>query len=42
VPPELARGALRLSLGWSTTPAEVDQALAAIPAAVTRLRAAAA
>jgi cysteine desulfurase len=41
VPPEQARGALRLSLGWSTTAADVDQVLAVVPAAVTRLRAAA-
>lgn len=33
-----ARGALRLSLGATTTPADVDLALAAIPAAVERLR----
>lgn len=42
VPAELARGALRLSLGWSTTDADVDAALTAIPAAVARLREAAA
>ena len=38
VPRDLAFGSLRLSLGWSTTDAEVDHALAAIPAAVARLR----
>ena len=42
VAPELAAGALRLSLGWCTTDAEVDHALAVIPAAVERLRRAAA
>jgi cysteine desulfurase len=36
--PALARGPLRLSLGWDTTPAEVDHALAVVPAAVERLR----
>jgi cysteine desulfurase len=41
VPVELARGALRLSLGWTTTEADVDAALAVIPAAVARLREAA-
>jgi cysteine desulfurase len=38
VPESEARGALRLSLGWSTTDADVDAALAAVPAAVSRLR----
>lgn len=38
VPPELAGGALRLSLGEETTHAHVDAALAAIPPAVERLR----
>jgi len=38
VPRDLAFGSLRLSLGWSTTDAEVDHALAAIPPAVARLR----
>jgi cysteine desulfurase len=38
--PELAAGALRLSLGWASTDADVDHALGAIPAAVARLRAA--
>ncbi len=32
-----ARGALRLSLGWSSTDADVDLALAAVPDAVARL-----
>jgi cysteine desulfurase len=35
-----ARGALRLSLGWSTTAADVDAALVAIPKAIENLRAA--
>ena len=30
----VARGSLRLTLGWSTTDAEVDLALAAVPRAV--------
>jgi cysteine desulfurase len=38
VPRELAGGALRLSLGWSTTDAEVDHVLRVVPAAVGRLR----
>jgi cysteine desulfurase len=38
VPASLARGALRLSLGWSTTDADVDRALEVLPAAVARLR----
>jgi cysteine desulfurase len=42
VPEGLAAGALRLSLGWSTTAADVDRALAVVPAAVARLRGAAA
>jgi cysteine desulfurase len=37
VPPETATGALRLSLGWTSTDADVDRALDAIPAAVDRL-----
>ena len=40
VPRDLARGALRLSLGHTTTDADVDRALAAIPAAVAQLRSA--
>ena len=35
---EAARGALRFSLGRSTTEAEVDRALVVVPAAVERLR----
>jgi cysteine desulfurase len=35
-------GSLRLSLGWTTTAAEIDHALAVIPAAVEQLRARAA
>jgi cysteine desulfurase len=38
VPLELATGSLRLTLGPSTTDADVDRALAVIPAAVDRLR----
>jgi cysteine desulfurase len=38
IPPEVARGALRLTLGPETTAADVDHALAVIPAAVARLR----
>ena len=36
---DVAAGSLRLSLGWPTTDADVDVALAAVPAAVQRLRA---
>jgi cysteine desulfurase len=39
VPRELAKGSLRLSLGWSSTDADVDLALDVIPRAVARLRA---
>jgi cysteine desulfurase len=35
---DLARGSLRLSLGWSSTQADVDEALAVIPPAVEQLR----
>jgi cysteine desulfurase len=42
VPAERSRGALRLSLGWTTTDADVDRALATVPAAVARLQAVAA
>lgn len=42
VPAGEARGSLRLSLGWTTTDADVDAALDAIPGAVARLRGAAA
>lgn len=35
---EASKGSLRLSLGWSSTDADVDAALAVIPPAVERLR----
>jgi cysteine desulfurase len=35
---DLARGALRLTLGWPTTEADVARALQVVPAAVARLR----
>lgn len=38
VPAGLARGALRLTLGWTTTEADVERALAVVPRAVARLR----
>lgn len=38
VPDEVAAGALRLSLGWCSTGADVDAALGAVPAAVAQLR----
>lgn len=38
VPADQARGALRLSLGWTTTAADVDRSLLAVPRAVARLR----
>jgi cysteine desulfurase len=38
VPKELALGALRLSLGFASTDADVDRALEVIPAAVAQLR----
>jgi cysteine desulfurase len=37
IPPEAATGALRLTLGWTSTDADVDTALSVIPAAVERL-----
>src|SRR5580693_9417862 len=37
--PDEARSSLRLSLGRTTTPAEIDQVIAVIPQAVERLRA---
>lgn len=40
VPEREARGALRFTLGWSTTDAEIEALLAALPAAVERARAA--
>jgi cysteine desulfurase len=36
--PAEARGTLRLSLGWTTTPAEIDRALALVPPLVERVR----
>lgn len=39
IPAERSRGALRLSLGWSSVDADVDHALRVIPASVARLRA---
>ncbi|MDW3217360.1 MAG: aminotransferase class V-fold PLP-dependent enzyme [Acidimicrobiales bacterium] len=39
VPREVAQGSLRLSLGWTSTEADVDAALAIIPDAVHHLRA---
>lgn len=38
VPDRLAAGSLRLSLGWDSTEADVDAALAAVPRAVERVR----
>jgi cysteine desulfurase len=38
VPKELAAGAIRFSLGWSTSDADIDHALTAVPAAVRKLR----
>jgi cysteine desulfurase len=38
MPRDRARASLRLTFGWSSTAAEVDEALAVIPAAVTQLR----
>jgi cysteine desulfurase len=35
---DLAQGSLRLTLGYSSTAADVDLALDAVPAAVARLR----
>ena len=40
VAPDWAHGALRLSLGWSTTDDEIDHALEVIPAAIAQLRSA--
>ena len=40
VPEREARGALRFTLGWSTTDAEIDALLAVLPDAVARARAA--
>ena len=41
VPRDHAAGSLRLSLGWSSTDADVDHALEVVPTAVARLRSAA-
>ena len=41
VPPALAAGSIRVSVGWGTTDADVDRFLAVLPKAVARLRAAA-
>ena len=38
VPKELGMGALRLSLGYASTDADIDEALDVIPAAVRQLR----
>jgi cysteine desulfurase len=38
IPRDRARSSLRLTFGWSSTDADVDEALAVIPAAVERLR----
>jgi cysteine desulfurase len=38
VEPGLAAGAVRFSLGYETTDAEVDRALAVVPAVAARLR----
>ncbi|MCU1370538.1 MAG: putative cysteine desulfurase [Ilumatobacteraceae bacterium] len=38
VAPDWASGALRLSLGWTTTDEEIDHALAVIPGAIAQLR----
>lgn len=37
VPDDLAKGSLRLSLGWDSTDADVDRALEVVPAAVRRV-----
>ena len=41
VPPALATGSIRVSVGWGTTDADVDRFLAILPKTVARLRAAA-
>jgi cysteine desulfurase len=38
VPRALAYGSLRLSLGWTSTDADVERALEVIPGAVAQLR----
>ena len=40
IPADVARGSLRLSLGRTTTDAEIDRAAAVIPATIARLAAA--
>ncbi|WP_421118916.1 cysteine desulfurase family protein [Aquihabitans daechungensis] len=40
VAPDWAGGALRLSLGWTTTDEEIDHALEVVPAAIAQLRSA--
>lgn len=39
VPPKLAAGSIRVSVGWGTTDADVDRLLAVLPRSVERLRA---
>ena len=34
-----AHRSLRISLGWSTTPSDIDALAAALPTTITRLRA---
>ncbi len=41
VPPAIAAGSMRVSVGWSTTDADADRLLAVLPKAVEKLRAAA-
>jgi cysteine desulfurase len=38
LPREAAAGSLRLSLGWSSTDADIDRVLEVLPEAVARLR----
>jgi cysteine desulfurase len=38
IPRDVASGSLRLSLGWSTTDADVEAAIVGVPAAVSQLR----
>jgi cysteine desulfurase len=38
VPRALAYGSLRLSLGWTSTDADIDHALEVVPSAVAQLR----
>ncbi|MBI2385116.1 MAG: aminotransferase class V-fold PLP-dependent enzyme [Elusimicrobia bacterium] len=39
VPPEVATGSIRVSVGWGSTDADADRLLAALPKAVEKLRA---